>query len=96
MTREEYWEALGKDTPDDEPDVPESALYLIQWFLRLSSCRRGGFNGVEPITDLDIWAWQMNSGQRIKPEEVEILVSMDQAYRSAIAEKQKQENERGN
>ena len=93
MTREEYWDALGKETPDEEPYVPESAMYLIPWFLRLSSCRRSGFSGAEPITDLDIMAWQMNTGQRIKPEEIEVLISMDQSYRSAIAEQQRKEKE---
>lgn len=84
ITREEYWEGIGEPMPDEEPYVLECALHFIPWFIRLSAGRRSGVSGAEPISDLDIWSWQMNTRQQLEPHEVETLMAMDASYRAAI------------
>lgn len=51
-------------------------------------------NGMEPIGDIEIWAWQQNSGERLTPREVDILIAMDSAWRGAAAEEQEAKRER--
>jgi hypothetical protein len=94
ITREEYWHGLNKETPEPEPDVPDYAVHFLAWFFRLSMARRSGFSGAEAISDLDIWAWQQNSGVQLDPEEVEILMAMDNSWRSAISDEQKAKEQR--
>lgn len=73
--------------------MPECALHFIYWYLRLASARKSGINGAEPIGDAEIWYWQKNSGERLTSKEVDILISMDGAYRTAIHEEQEARHE---
>lgn len=90
---------MDKDTPHEMPYVPDYASHYIDWFLRLSLCRRSGFSGAEPISDLDIWAWQQNCRLTLDPFDVDTLISMDCSYRSAMredldAQKERDKNKR--
>lgn len=94
VTREEYWHEIEQDTPDPEPHVPECALHFIEWFFRLCRCRPAGMNGLEPIGDAAIHYWQLNSGERLSPREVDTLIAMDSSWRLAAHEDQEAKRER--
>lgn len=74
-------------TPD-EPDVPMVAEHVWNWFWHLSSQRRSGLNGPEPLGWEGIGYWASLTGTLVIPEEIELLVAMDIAYRTGISQEQ--------
>lgn len=79
-TRRERNERVGVYTPPFE--IPEEGIYLWQWFLELNaSLSRIDFNGYYClIPPTEFLAWSNLTGNRIFPEEYDILTSMDAVY----------------
>ena len=65
--------------------MPEQAEHVYGWFWELSSQRA---QGLEPIGWEDIRAWSELTRTAILPEEVEMLVAMDAAYRAELHKEQ--------
>jgi hypothetical protein len=58
--------------------------------LRLSGFRTAGAHGINPLSPLDIEAWQRLTGYHLCPWEAEAIFAMDQAFcRSALKTKSK-------
>lgn len=67
-----------------EPEIPDGAEHLAEWFWRLSEVRHQGFNGPLPIGFSEIQAWINLTGEIVSREEVAILRAMDAAYLAGI------------
>lgn len=70
--------------PPEEPEIVDERLWGIFWTLH--GRRRPGFGGPAPISFTDISAWAALTRQYVRPEEVEILTRMDDAYLRAYHE----------
>ena len=90
--RESYKQVLesaNKDSPsyqsaleklENEPSVPFCAEHLWNWFWELHSTRSAGMNGPDPISYLEIDAWEKKTGKIVHPFEVKIIKDLDAAY----------------
>jgi hypothetical protein len=65
-------------------------MYLLEWFGDLSSARRSGANGPDPIGFSDIEAWSRLTGTIVRREELIILRQMDAAWCRAVAQEHAQ------
>ena len=66
--------------------MPEVASHVWHWFWQLSERRQRGFDSPNPIGWADIQAWQQLTRTLVLPEEIDILLAMDSAWLSAVAE----------
>lgn len=89
------FERFGKDSDIPEPpECPECVEHVAQWFYELSRRRAPAMSGVAPIQYRDIQAWIELTGTLVIPEEVEMILAMDDAYREAIAEIQNEQSKK--
>lgn len=82
-TRRERNARFGAETPDI--DVPHEGGHVWDWFWSLSNRRR---TGPEALSFAEIGEWQRLTGQDVLPVEIEMLLSMDDAYLRAVREDQ--------
>lgn len=68
-----------------EADVPRAGEYLLEWFFDMDRDRQEGMSGPQPIGLCGIRLWSEMTGTIIRPDEVEIIRGMDDAYRSALS-----------
>lgn len=85
--------------PSPEYEVPEAGDHVWEWFWALSARRR---SGPEALTYAEVGEWARLTATPIRPEEVEMLMRMDDAFLSEVREeqaaqieKQRQENAGG-
>lgn len=64
------------------PDPPEDLAYLLDIFDSLA--RPDGANGPGSIPQTEIRAWQDNTGIRLQPWEIDVLIALDRAWMSAF------------
>lgn len=98
LTLEDFWLRYGA-VPPDSPPVPPQAEHVFLWFRDLSARRAQGFDGPQPISYADIDVWSRLTRTAIRPEEVRLLTSMDDAYLaelSRVRELARQEKDSGN
>lgn len=67
-------------TPDP-PDLPEEVEHVWQWFWELSAQRQ---SGPEPISWEGISRWAGLKGNSPTSEEIDMILAMDGAFRSAV------------
>ena len=72
--------------PPDEPEVPEAGERLWLTFWKLHARRRPGFEFPAPLSYGDFHDWSVTMRQHLSPDEVEVLVQMDDAYLRAVAD----------
>jgi hypothetical protein len=77
----------------DEPEVPEYVFYILEWFWQISSRRRSGMNGAESIGYADIACWRDLMQCDPTPQEIRVLLDMDDAFMAALAEEQREKRE---
>ncbi len=65
--------------------MPEAGAHLWDWFWELSKRRR---SGPEPLTFGEIGEWGRLTGTAVRPEEVSILLRMDDAFIAQAREEQ--------
>ncbi|WMT85562.1 hypothetical protein NO932_11550 [Pelagibacterium sp. 26DY04] len=65
--------------------IPEAGEHLWEWFWDMNRDRQQGMNGPQPIGLAGIRLWSEMTGQSIRPDEVEIIRDMDDAYRAALS-----------
>ncbi|KRG47341.1 hypothetical protein ARC20_03150 [Stenotrophomonas panacihumi] len=82
-TRRERNARFGIETP--ELEVPDEGGHLWEWFSELSNRRR---TGPEALAFAELGEWQRLTGQDVLPVEIEMLLSMDDAYLRAVREDQ--------
>lgn len=82
-TRRERNTKFGHPSPDYE--IPDQADHVWDWFWELSARRR---SGPEALTFAEVGEWQRLTGTAIRPEEVEMIMRMDDAFLSQVREDQ--------
>lgn len=75
----------GYEVPE-QPEVPECGEHVLRWFFDLSGRRQPSMGGVSPLTFSDIAAWRDLRGIEVLPEEVQMILALDVAYRKAVNE----------
>jgi hypothetical protein len=85
-TRRQYNIRFGNgDKNPPETELPEGTDHLWQWFWNLSKRRRAG---PEHISYGDIGEWVRLTETLIDPEEIEVLIAMDDAWMRGVREDQ--------
>ena len=69
-----------------EPEVPLAGRSVLMMFMELSSARQSGFNGLLPISYLELQAYADVTDIRFEPWEVDLIKVMDRAFLEAVAE----------
>jgi len=78
---ETVWRQTGKMPPELAPvEVPDEALYLWGYFISLSSRRSGNGYSANPISNVEIQAWQRLSGVELLPWELDVIDMFEQVY----------------
>lgn len=72
-------------------EVPPEGEHLWEWFWTLSRRRR---SGPEAITFTEIGAWMRATNTRVRPEEIEVLTRMDDAFLKVVRQEQADAAER--
>lgn len=80
--------------PGPEAEVPGTATHLWDWFWRLSRRRQRSEAGPQPLSNTEIDAWIRLSTTLVRPEEVQILIAMDDTYLAASSREIRQDRER--
>jgi len=76
----------GDADDEGDPYPPPGFGYLLRWFWSLSETRTRWEYGINPIQPTEIAAWCALCGEELEPWEVSMLLMMDKAYRSAVAD----------
>lgn len=71
--------------PGPEPTPPDVVAHVWHWFLTLNERRKNGESGPMPISYAEIEAWSRLTRSRAKPEEIQMIVAMDNAFLSESA-----------
>lgn len=66
--------------------MPEDGENLWSVFWQLNRRRQQGFNGPQPISLTEIALWLRMTGEILLREELSIILDMDDAYLSSLAE----------
>ena len=82
-TRRQRNERFGTESPDVE--VPVEGAHVWDWFWTLSGRRR---SGTEALTFADVGEWSRLLQIDLLPQEVEMLMAMDDRYLRAVREDQ--------
>ena len=83
-TRRQRNTKFGHPSPDY--DAPDAVAHVWEWFWDLSARRK---SGPEALTYAEIGEWQRLTGTAIRPEEVEMLMKMDDAFLADVREEQR-------
>jgi hypothetical protein len=75
-----------KTLSDDALPFPFELQHIWQWFDELSHARASNGFALMPIGWAEIHAWAVLTGAEPEPWEVRVLVRLDAAYRSVVAE----------
>lgn len=89
VSRRELNERFNVAHLNQDAEPPEDGEHIWSWFWGLSNKRHQGVNGPQPLTYPDIEAWSRATGTVVLREEIAILMQMDDAYLSAVAEEHK-------
>lgn len=73
------------DQPSPDIEIPHFGQHVWDWFWVLSNRRR---SGPEALSFAEIGEWQRLTGTAALPEEVEMLMQMDDAYLSEVRKEQ--------
>lgn len=63
-----------------QPELPESAAYVWDWFLDLNSGRTASMAGLNAISYLEIQAWADITGEQLARWEVVAIKALDRAF----------------
>lgn len=70
----------------DEPEPPEEAAHVWEWFWELDAARGGNGFGLNPLSWEEIAAWADLNGVRPEQMELRLIKAMDAARLKASAE----------
>lgn len=65
--------------------MPDEVDHVWDWFWTLSARRK---SGPEPLSFAEVGEWQRLMATPVRPEEVEMIMSMDDAYLSEVQKEQ--------
>jgi len=78
----------------DQPEIPQCAQHVWEWWWELNTRRPPGFDSLAPISYSEIISWLYLTGRYVSPEEIGWLIQMDNAWMNSIAEERKARTER--
>lgn len=93
VTRAEYNAAFGVESPD-EPEIPDVVMHVWEWWWRLNARRSPGFDAMAPLTYFEIYHWSALTRTQITPDEIGMLIQMDDAYLVAVGTERKEQHDR--
>ncbi len=67
------------------PPLPESLAYLWSWYLELRAMQHVGMNGVDPLDNAELRAWQQNTDRTLEPWEFSTIVALDNLARRTMS-----------
>lgn len=79
------------EEPSPDLDLPEAGAHVWEWFWEISARRR---SGPEALSYAEVGEWQRLTSTQVRPEEVEMLMKMDNAYLAEVREEQRAAMER--
>jgi hypothetical protein len=69
-------------------------MHVWDWFWQLNARRCPGFDSMAPISYSDIYHWVTLTRTQITPDEIRMLIQLDDAYLQAISTERKEQRER--
>jgi hypothetical protein len=81
-TRREFNIRFGQ-SPGPEPEIPDVVSHVWNWFWVVNNRRQYSPNGPQPLTFSEIDSWVRRMDLDARPEEIEMLVAMDDAFITA-------------
>lgn len=66
----------------DQPELPESAVHVWEWFLELNSGRTASMAGLNVISYAEIKAWAELLNEKLAVWEVNAIKALDRAFLS--------------
>ncbi len=69
---------FGEPSKNPEIDYPDEAAHVWDWFWDELNPRRR--SGPEALTFADLGAWAELTGRTVRPEEIRMLLEMDNAF----------------
>lgn len=88
-TRRDRNTKFGVESPDI--DVPPEGEHLWEWFWQVSRRRR---TGPEAISYTEVGEWQRLTDTAVLPEELDLLMLMDDAFLAEVRKEQREAEER--
>lgn len=64
----------------DQPELPESAAHVWDWFLELNSERTASMAGLNTISYSEIRAWAELENEKLAVWEVKAIKALDRAF----------------
>lgn len=61
------------------PDLPYEVTYIWEYFLLLNAKRSAGL-GSNPLSEVEMEAWQRRRGIQFDPFEIECIDALDRVY----------------
>ena len=89
-TRRQRNSRFGAKSPEITP--PPEAVHVWDWFWSELTGRR--HSGPEPLTHAELDAWKRNTARLVRPQEIEMLIAMDEAFLSEMRKEQDAARER--
>ena len=89
-TRNEYHMRFGRPVEPD-PVYPAVVSHVLEWFWELSAKRQYGAGGPSPLSFSDLKAWTGLTGTYVDPLEMKMILAMDSAWLSTVAEESRQD-----
>ena len=89
-TRHEYHARFGQPVEPD-PELPTVVSHVMEWFCELSAKRQSGVGGPSTLSFSDIKAWMELTGTDVDPREMNMILAMDSAWLSAMADEARQD-----
>lgn len=78
---ETVYEQTGKMPEQlDIPELPYEVAHIWDCFLKLSAKRTSGFKERNPLSELEIEAWERRRRMRLDPFEIECIDALDRVY----------------
>ncbi len=71
----------------DVPPLPVELAYLYNYFLSMNAKRTCGASSANPLSDLEILAWQQRRRIELSPFELDCIDALDIAFLTAKAAK---------
>lgn len=85
-TRRQYNAKFGQAEKNQPVIIPPQARHVWDWFWQLSNRR---VSGPEVLSYSEVQAWARMTATPVRPEEVEMLMAMDDAYVAEVREEQR-------
>ena len=95
VTRAEFNEAYGAgDKTPEPPEIPDAVAHVWEWWWRLNARRSSGFDSMSPLSYSEIYHWSALTRTQITPDEINMLMQLDDAYLAAVNTERKEQRER--